>query len=330
MARPVKDTPKGAALIERLRRFQPYLFLLFVPLVLFAAFAYNMRKSGIFACPPAYEDNHFLGYCQSTAYGDFDHGAFWFDLEPEARKAAADAQVLFIGNSRLQFGLSSRWLTQWFADRQASFYLMGFSHSENMTFIAPLLNALEPKAHAYVINVDGFFDEKSSPPGQDVLGAGDAGERYAGKQRWQPFHREICTRVPRVCTGNVAYYRERATGQWRLAGDEGLPETGIETEAPLDLAKVERAKKLGPAFIASLNTPRECVFLTYVPHKDSEIATARAIADALGFELIAPTVDGLRTFDASHLTPNSAGRYAKAFLDVAGDRIASCVDEGKA
>lgn len=330
MARQSKNTPGSATLIERLRRFQPFLFVLFVPLVLFAAFAYNMRKTGIFACPAAYEDNHYLGYCQATAYGDFDHGAFWFDLEPEARKAAANAEVLFIGNSRLQFGLSSRWLSQWFADRQASFYLMGFSHSENMTFTAPMLSALQPKARAYVINVDGFFDEAPSPPGQDVIRASDAERRYLGKQRWQPFHRDICARVPRLCTGNVAYYRQRETGQWRLAGDEGLPDSSIETELPLDLAKLERAKRLGPAFIASLKAPRECIFLTYVPHKDSETATARAIADALGFELIAPSVDGLRTFDMSHLTPNSAGRYAKAFLDVAGDRIASCVDEGKA
>lgn len=330
MARPIKSTPKGGALIERLRRFQPYLFLLFVPLVLFAALAYNMRKTGIFACPPAYEDNHYLGYCQATAYGDFDHGAFWFGLEPEARKAAADAQVLFIGNSRLQFGLSSRWLSQWFADRQASFYLLGFSHSENMTFTAPLLDALEPEARAYVINVDGFFDETPSPPGQDVIQSGDAERRYQGKRRWQPFHREICARVPRLCTGNVAYYRQRETGQWRLAGDEGMPESGIETELPVDQAKVDRAQKLGPAFIASLNVPRECIFLTYVPHKDSETATARAIADALGFELIAPKIDGLRTFDESHLTPNSAGRYAKAFLDQAGERIESCVEGEKA
>lgn len=323
MARQTKTLP-GFQLIERLRPLQPYLFLLLVPLVMFAAFAYNMRKTGIFACPPSYEDNHYLGYCQATAYGDFDHGAFWFGLEPEARNAAASAQVLFIGNSRLQFGLSSHWVDQWFADRGATFYFMGFSHSENMTFIAPLLKALEPKARAYVINVDGFFDETPSPPGQDVLGSGDAERRYLGKQRWQPFHKAICTRVPRLCTGNIAYYRQRDTGQWRIAGDEGLPDSGIETELPLDPAKVERAKKLGPAFIAGLNAPRACIFLTYVPHKDNEAATARAIARALGFELIAPTIDGLRTFDGSHLTPVSAGRYAKALLDEAGDRIDAC------
>ena len=34
------------------------------------------------------------------SYGDYDHGAIWFGLEPAADAAAANAQVLFLGNSR--------------------------------------------------------------------------------------------------------------------------------------------------------------------------------------------------------------------------------------
>jgi hypothetical protein len=46
---------------------------------------------------------------------------------------------------------------------------------------------------------------------------------------------------------------------------------------------------------------------------------------ALGSELIAPQVDGLRTFDGSHLDAASAERWSAAFLDAAGPRIRECL-----
>ena len=79
-----------------------------------------MRGAGIFACPAtAYGGNHYLGYCQGSAYGDYDHGAVWFGLEPGVREAAAAADVLFLGNSRMQFGFSAPALGQWFAEAPA-------------------------------------------------------------------------------------------------------------------------------------------------------------------------------------------------------------------
>ena len=167
------------------------------------AFLYHMREAGIFACPAtAYGGNHYLGYCQGSVYGDYDHGAVWFGLEPGVREAAAAADVLFLGNSRLQFGFSAPALGDWFADSGARYYLLGFSHNETAKFTGPLLTSLQPKARAYVINVDKFFFEREIPAG----GRGDARSRCGHALRGEA---QLAGAAPAPLRGAARALRQR-------------------------------------------------------------------------------------------------------------------------
>ena len=193
-------------------RPRPVLYILVIVAAIVGAFAWHMRDAGIFACQASdYAGDHYLGYCNGTAYADYDHGAVWFGLEPEVREAAAAADVLFLGNSRLQFGFSAPPIGRWFSDAGASYYLLGFSDNETYKFTGPLLESLKPKARAYVINVDKFFFERESPPGAEILHSPDARARYLAKRAWQPTHRLICGAVPAVCGDALAFYRDRPT-----------------------------------------------------------------------------------------------------------------------
>src|SRR5271168_1204522 len=116
------------------------LYTFIVLAVALGAGGYGVRSYGIFSCQASgYGSDGYLGYCGATSYGDYDHGAIWFNLEPEASSAAANAQVLFIGNSRTVFGFSSKATDDWFSSRSKSYYLLGFTNYENYTFEAPLL-----------------------------------------------------------------------------------------------------------------------------------------------------------------------------------------------
>src|ERR1700743_3306970 len=81
---------------------QPGAYVIVLVLTIAAAFGVKLRLQGIFACPASYGTTAYLSDCNSTAYGDYDHGAFWFGLEPEARRAASNARVLVLGNSRIE------------------------------------------------------------------------------------------------------------------------------------------------------------------------------------------------------------------------------------
>ena len=127
----------------------PLRYVVLIVVVTLAAFVYDLRNNGIFACSSAAnEPGRYLAYCNSGVYNDYDHGAFWFGLEPDAIRAVQSADALFVGSSRMQFAFSSPATQDWFASHNAHFYLLGFSYSENVLFTGPFRNPLTAIATA--------------------------------------------------------------------------------------------------------------------------------------------------------------------------------------
>jgi hypothetical protein len=306
------------------RKARPSLYILILLLALAGSLTVKLRARGVFACPASYGATSYLSDCNAAAYGDYDHGAFWFGLEPEASLAVADAKVLFLGNSRVQFALSTPSTAQWFADAGISFYLLGLSHSETVTYFAPLLPKIGPRAHVFVVNVDRFFDDRISPPTAQILQGRDIGARYREKQSWQTLHKPLCSALAFICGNEMAVYRARGDGTWRTSGT--LPAAGraVSEGEPSNVERWPEYVSLAKKFMAQLDTQPQCVLLTLVPTVQTKRAEAQAIADALGLPLIAPRIDDLKTFDGSHLDPASANRWSAAFLEIAGSRIREC------
>jgi hypothetical protein len=295
-----------------------------------AVFAYELRTNGIFACgADGYGDDTYLAYCNSVSYGDYDHGALWFDYEPLARERAAAAQVMFLGSSRMEFAFSTIATDDWFATHDLSYYLLGFSHTENVTFVAPLLEKIAPRASAYVINIDGFFDDRETEP-VAAIGHGDNPEsRYSRKRIWQAPHRVLCSAVPSLCGDSLGFFRTRATGTWTFHGTDTLVHGGI-ADAPIkDRAAVNRRIEIGREFVAELPVERGCVFFTVAPWAATPREEAETVAAALGVELLAPRGENLHTFDGSHLDDPSAEIWSQQFFASAGEHIERCVERNR-
>jgi hypothetical protein len=303
------------------------LYTLLVLAVALGAGAYSLRKYGIFGCQASgYSSDGYLGYCGATSYGDYDHGAIWFGLEPTARTAAANAQVLFIGNSRTQFAFSSKATADWFSSLSESYYLLGFSHFENYTFEAPLLRSLHARAKVYVVNIDSFFDGSETGPGKTVMRDQSAKTRYEEKRQWQRIHKGICTNFKAACGSDIAIFRSRPTGAWRVT-DWRFTSGPVSYDDDIDQSKLVAYTALGSQFLPSLSADHGCTILTIVPTVNTGIGTAKAIAGALGFNLVAPRLVGLVTFDQVHLDPESAQRWSAAFFEEAGPHIQKCLSE---
>jgi hypothetical protein len=313
------------------RKAVPASFALLVLLSFGGTFVYKLRFEGIFACPASgYGSNAYMSDCTARTYGDYDHGAFWFGLEPQARRAAADADVLIIGSSRLQFAFSGKATANWFSALDIRPYLLGFSASETVVFFEPLLAKTRPRAKVYVVNVDRFFDDRVSPPAGQILRGYDIQARYEEKRTWQLLHRSVCGLLPVACGTALAIYRARETGVWQRIGG-GLFETRrVSDGQPSRVELWERYAKLAEKFLAQLPVDRSCVIFTIVPTVETKRAEAMAIAAKLGQDLLAPQIEGLSTFDGSHLDEASAERWSTAFFQEAGPRIRSCVATGRA
>jgi hypothetical protein len=310
---------------------RPAIYLLILVAALTAAYVFKLRTGGIFACPGAgYTSSNYLGYCNAPTFGEYDHGALWFGLEPEASSAAARADVLFIGNSRMEFGFSAAATDRWFAAQGARHYLLGFTFLENATFAAPLLERIKPRALVYVINVDGFFTTEKTLPGAELTSGADVRQRFSEKRAWQRVHRPLCTRLPRLCGNRVAFFRERDNGHWQMEGFAPGGPLAMADEPPTDQTQWDQDAALARAFIAKLPVAPGCVLLTVVPSPTTRRAEAQAIATAVGLPLLSPAVPGLQTVDDTHMSRASAERWSAAFLELAGPRIRQCLGNSRA
>jgi hypothetical protein len=287
-----------------------------------------LRTQGVFACAAGdayFGTNRYMGYCNAAGFGDYDHGAFWFGLEPVAMRFAADADVLFLGSSRMEFALSTVTTDQWFSSAGLSHYLLGFTSTENATFAAPLLARLKPHAKVYVINVDQFFTPVQTDIGSGILHDPDAEENSKQKKVWQNLQRAVCTRVRAVCGHQFVYFRSIEHGHWVQRGTNPRPAAPTGDGPIEDQEHWSQYAALAQQFISSLPVDRACVLLTIVPSPKTRTAEAKAIAGATGIELVNPQLQGLQTFDSSHLDGSSAERWSAAFYAIAGPRILHCL-----
>ena len=123
---------------------QSALYIGIVLLAVLASYAFWLKTRSIFACQaPGYSADRYLAYCGGANYADFEHGAFYFNLEPPSLDYARNADVLVIGNSRLQVALSNDATADWFKQAQARYYLMAFSYNEDMVFTDDAVEEIE-------------------------------------------------------------------------------------------------------------------------------------------------------------------------------------------
>ena len=280
----------------------------------------NARTTGVLACQaPDNSDSEYLAYCNVTNFGDYDHGAFWYGLEPTASAAAASADVLFVGNSRMQFALSASPVDDWFSQRSLNYYLLGFSHNESHVFFSPLLKRLQPRAKMFVLNVDDLFADKLTAPAKAVMEEPESLNRYTQKQRWQTFQRAACGALPQLCGNRMSFIRDRASGAWTFKGRDFLDEepskaTDVSYDRGVDADTVEQFADRAREFLADLDAGPGCVVLMNTPGSGASAGTVAAVAAELNMVLVAPELGDLRTFDGSHLDTDSAEQWSQQFM----------------
>jgi hypothetical protein len=294
-----------------------------------ASYGYWLKTRSIFACQaPGYSATRYLAYCGGGNYADYEHGAFQFDLEPPALDFARNADVLVLGNSRIQIALSNEAANDWFSAAKARYYLLGFSYNENMLFAGELLRKMQPRASVYVINVDDFFVPTETVAAKSILHDPEAENRYEWKRFAQQVHRRICKTFAALCGRRYAIFRSRENGAYyRIPHDEPvLPENAVSYDRNVDPVTVDKSTALAIDFLKQF-TKGKCVILTNVPYPGTNDGDAEAIAKGVGSPLVTPELEGLNTSDGYHLDRVSADRWARAFLQAAGPEIQSCLEK---
>jgi hypothetical protein len=303
----------------------PVVYVCVVLVVILASYGYWIRTRSLFACQAdGYTADRYIAYCDALNYADYEHGAFWFDLEPSARDFARDADVLFLGNSRLQVGFSTAATADWFSRASARYYLLGFSYYENALFAEELLRKMRPGAKVLVINVDDFFDRLETDPVKSIWHDPQAEDRYGWKRFSQSVHELVCKRFGKLCGSHIVTYRSRETGAYEMRTPRDISPVSYDDSVDQSVVDADTAAAID--FVQRF-AQGKCVILTMVPSVGTKIAKANAIAKSLGAKLVTPDIlEGLKTKDGYHLDQLSAERWSQAFFEAAGPEIRSCLE----
>jgi hypothetical protein len=307
-------------------RTRATVYLLVVLLGALGGYAYKLRTDGIFSCSAAgYSSDRYLAYCNATGYGEYDHGAFWFDMESGIGPALARAELVLLGNSRLQYAFSNDVARRWFESNSIPYYLLGFAANENSVFEGEVLRKYGVRGKVYIINADRFFDDIESVPARPLLhDSVNEWRRYEQLKLWQYPHQYICGNLPGICGTKAVIYRSREFGSWTTHDLVAYNVTPVSDAESTDESRWSQYVAIGERFLAELPVDRQCVLLTIVPTVQTKRAEAMAIGDRLGLKVISPQMSDLTTWDGSHLDKPSAARWVIEFLKEAGPLIQAC------
>jgi hypothetical protein len=292
-----------------------------------AIFSYNNLGCRV----NARKGDEFTAYCQSKTYGDYEHGAFFFGLEPEALANLRKSRVVFLGNSLTQCGFSSDYTRSFFANIDIKFFILGFGYSEYSRFEESVLDRYHIFPQVMVINADPFFSHYLSTPAQDALSRRPRalwgwGQKYLFN-RIQP---RLCRALPVLCPEDVpAIYRSVVDGEWNVRSfwtkEISIPPS-VDKRTALTDDEISEAVDRGSAFIERQKIDRKCVVVTGIPssNTDGPFVAAR-LARTLGVKLIQPKIDELATIDGGHLNHDSRERWSSAFLEELAPVLRECL-----
>ncbi len=111
---------------------------------------------------------NYVAFCSDKHFGDFEHQAFYYGLFDTDRRIR-EADVLFIGDSHLQYAFSHSNVATFFSERHASFFLAGLGYGEAVIFADEVLKRHPPRPKILVINEDGFSGGGLTEPARYVL-----------------------------------------------------------------------------------------------------------------------------------------------------------------
>lgn len=263
-------------------------------------------------------------YLAADRSGHVDHHVHYFGLDADAIQALRDADVLFLGNSRLMFALRPRTLDRFFAERNLDYYVMGFGFREGDRFPLEILRRFDIRPRLVVVNADGFFGKDMSEWAVNVID--DSHFEAVKYQRENEVTHDVRRVVhqlvpnwldlferPGVDKGReFIAYRSRSNGTWRPSPwpshGETVPQYMPSAQAApwtLDAAR---------AFKQELAARGSKLVLTFVPTPTPDTREAADVAEELDVPLAAPLIDGLTSHDDSHLTEDSATIWTERFL----------------
>jgi len=278
--------------------------------------------------------NQFMTGCQGIKVDRYNFGAVYLGIEKDAVKSVRNADVLIFGNSRTARSFSTDTIDRYFNEKGLSYMVMAYEGSHYSSVIATL-DTLKLNPKIALINNEILYNDKLSEGVRELV---EYPDKY--KTRYQFFYtakklqRAICNSG---WTGLKKYYcqghkqttwRDKKTGRqsWNLT----VP---IEKQKLVLSDGVDRMSFLGmfndnaSGFFGHPRMRNSCSVLYLVNSPMSEPDIMRRMAIQHKKSHVFSQVEGLYTFDDSHLDRNMSEKWARSFVRDLDPAIDQCLGE---
>lgn len=256
--------------------------------------------------------------------GHVDHHVLFFGTDAEALAGLREADVLFVGNSRLMFAARPGVLDPAFADLGRRYYLLGFGFREADRFPLAIIEKFDLRPRLVVVNIDGFFENRLSDFARTVMkdsrfGAWKFGvEAETGHEVRRALHLLVPNYVDLLgrpgfpWRREIVIYRSSANGAWQVSPWEA----GTKPVPPRDLSFPLTAREVAAArrFKAAIEARGARLALTAVPTPRPTGGGPARFAELLDVPLVVVHPPALLTEDDDHLDEPSAVAWSEAFV----------------
>jgi hypothetical protein len=259
----------------------------------------------------------YLGYFN----GDVDHSVVYNNLDGFA-DSLKRADVLFLGNSRMQYAFRNQdILRQFFSSRSLTYYNLAFGYGEGQAFPEAIIRKFDLHPKWVIVNADPFFGKLASPVASEAISFGYLG---AWKSNFEADESLLVQRgIHRIfpylalsqwdLRAEWIYYRAKRDGTVRVAAWRATPRAmWLDNSAggqPLRRSQIAAAE----SFRKELSARGAELVLTAIPPSSGK--AAQQLSSLLRVPLIAAQASGLATIDGSHLDDDSSKRFSVSFLD---------------
>jgi hypothetical protein len=259
----------------------------------------------------------------------FDHYTLYHGTN-ESIQYAREADVLLLGNSRMQLAFPHTLLMRAARETGFKFYNLAFGYNETSTFALSLIEKQNLRPRIVVANAGAFFSPWASEFGEKVMKSSRwetwrtvweqslaSRLRHSSLFEWLPAWWELSPGD--LTVWYMILYRAVPSGSW-FAYRERLmhipigtpPEAISERPDTVDRQTLSIARD----FKRELAERGTYLVLTWIPYPGQwhERRDVAALADILEVPFISPVVAGLFTRDGYHLNDESAERFSAQFL----------------
>ncbi len=251
---------------------------------------------------------------------ELSQAIMYHDLDDSMTNARL-ADIIFVGDSRMQMGLRAEFLMPKAEQIGVRLFSLAFGHVEKAKFGLALIRKFNLKPKVVVVGGGPFvFQDSYSKVAEKAIGMTRWGaiKHWFEAAGWWNIKRRLHSVLPKIEFFNgrlharYVHYRSSRTGWWKTVLEaNGKGKIGFMPEKK----SYDRYLPMALEFKQEMDRIGALLVLTIVPYRNTQVGHLPYLSKKLGVPLVVPPFDNLRLSDGSHLNRVSASRFSDTFWD---------------